>query len=322
MDEESPEAARGASNLANVDRWVAEGLISRDQADAIVRFEAGAPALPKGLSNVTELLAYLGGVLVLAGAVAAFGSAWEDLGSAARVGVLAVATVLTLAGGFGLHRSADPAVVRLAAVLWLLSSVGTAVTVGVAFAEYADVDEDVAFLVVGAASTLVAVPLWLRVPRGPLHVAAFGAALTLVLSAVAVAFGDEPFLEMGIAVTALGIGWAWLSRAGRFRPEGVGIVLGAGAAATGPAFLGDVGPDAVPIVVGLAVSGVVLAAGVAWSRPGATAVGVLALFSYLTWGIAEVGGGVGLPGAIAVGGIGLIVAALVSARAVRRKASG
>jgi uncharacterized membrane protein len=305
-----------------LDRWVDAGLIGREQAEAIRRFEAGGSPTPRGLSNLTELLAYLGGVLVLAGAIAASASAWDDLGSWARVGVLAVATVLALAGGFALRGSSDPAVVRLSAALWFLATLSTAATVGVAIAEYADMDEDVAFLIVGAATTAVALPLWRLAPRGPLHLAAFGAVVTLVLSVVAVSFGDEPYVEMGVALVALGVAWALLARAGRLLPAEMGVVLGAGAAAVGPAFLLDVGSDAIPIVAGLVVSGLVLVVGVAWSRPGATAIGVLALFSYLSWGIAEVGGGAGLPAAVAVGGIGLIVAALVSARAVRRKASG
>src|SRR5512139_1146241 len=65
------------------------------------------------VSLVTEALAYVGAILVLAGGGVAFGQRWDDLGAWAHVGVFAGTALLFLVVGLAGHRVQAAAVQRL-----------------------------------------------------------------------------------------------------------------------------------------------------------------------------------------------------------------
>ncbi len=86
------------------------------------------------VSLLTEAVAYVGAVLLLAGGIAGLSQRWNGLGGWGRAGVLAGAAVLFLVTGLFLHRSGEPAIQRLAGVLWFLSVACAGAAAGIATA--------------------------------------------------------------------------------------------------------------------------------------------------------------------------------------------
>ena len=73
------------------------------------------------ISLVTEAITYVGVILLLAGGAAAIGQRWNGIPSWGHVGVCAgVAMFFLLAGNIG-RRVGEPAIQRLAGVVWFLS---------------------------------------------------------------------------------------------------------------------------------------------------------------------------------------------------------
>ena len=78
------------------------------------------------ISLLTEAVAYVGVILLLAGGAAAIGQRWDSLGDWGQVGVLAAAAVFFLLIGIVVRRVREPAIQRLAGVVWFLSVACTA----------------------------------------------------------------------------------------------------------------------------------------------------------------------------------------------------
>ena len=69
---------------ADLDRWVEDGLITAGQRDDILRDLAAQQPAERGL-NVTTLLYYSGGLLVLVAYSVFLGLQWEELNQAGRI---------------------------------------------------------------------------------------------------------------------------------------------------------------------------------------------------------------------------------------------
>jgi len=78
------------------------------------------------ISLLMEAIAYVGAVLMLAGAVAAMAQKWDDLAEGVAFALLAGSAVLFLGIGFVTRRSAEPAFGRLTSVVWLISTAAVA----------------------------------------------------------------------------------------------------------------------------------------------------------------------------------------------------
>jgi hypothetical protein len=143
---------------SELDRWVAAGLLTEDQAEAITAFEASHPSAPEPTASsvtspsvetvpvpapaqprwrsprvpvVAEALGYLGAALAGAGLLLIVSSFWSDLSAAGRMGLAGVAAVLLGLAGLALHEGSDPALTRLRAVLLLVSTMAAATFAGV-----------------------------------------------------------------------------------------------------------------------------------------------------------------------------------------------
>lgn len=215
-----------------LDRWVAQGLISDEQAERIVAAEAAqtvpAPrrSVPaRGASLAVEALGYLGGVLILAAAVLVVGQFWDDLGTAARLALLGVVTAALLGAGVAVPARLGPTGERLRSVLWTLAVVAFGGTLGVLTADVLDlVDEDVALVVLGGAA-LLAAALWWGERTVLLHVALYG---TLAGTTLALAFRiHDDVVTAGLAVWLLSVAWLALGWAGVLPPARAARVLGA-----------------------------------------------------------------------------------------------
>src|SRR5512133_3692814 len=88
--------ATGVDPLAaQLRRWAAEGLLTQDQAAAILAAEhprTPRPAAPtRAVSVVVELLGYLGGILAIIGAVLLAARFWPDLATWTRLSLVGLA---------------------------------------------------------------------------------------------------------------------------------------------------------------------------------------------------------------------------------------
>ncbi|MEV4648579.1 hypothetical protein [Saccharopolyspora sp. NPDC049357] len=214
---------------ARLERLGERGVLSREQVAAVLDeldIERGAPWGSR--TAVWEVLGYIGGALVLAGAVLLVGMYWEDLAVPARVALLVAATLalvgagLVIAGGPRALRAfgeADPSArSRIVSALFALASCTAALAVG----SGVDVLESVAASVTGL---LVALLGYVVVGGLPVLLATIGFSVGVVMAAVAEWFdSSSPATTTGLV--ALGAVWTALSALrvmGHRRP-----VLGAG----------------------------------------------------------------------------------------------
>jgi hypothetical protein len=213
-------ALRPAPSLTDdLDRWVAAGLLAPDQAKAILEHESARPA-PEVLTPpstaaavhgpssrfpvVAEALGYLGGVLALTGLVLVLVHYWPDLAWAGRVTLTGVGAAALTAGGFAVRDQADPALVRLRAFLWLLSSAVTAVFVGVLVTEDRDLADQTAVFWCSAAVAVQSGLLWRWRERPVQQIVALGGLTVAVGTGVSLVAGDA---AAGVALWALGLGY-------------------------------------------------------------------------------------------------------------------
>jgi hypothetical protein len=194
---------------SDLSRWVAAGLLEREQADAITAFEAGrSTGVP---SLVAEGLGYVGGVLVLVAAGTLTGRFWAELGVGGRVAVALVAAVILLGAGLVVPRSADGAGGRLRAVTWLLSVGALAGAAGlVADQLVGGGDGEGVVLLAASVTALYAAELWRR-HRTLVQQAAVVAALAVAAGSAAALLPHADEHVAGLAVWGLGVVWLLLA---------------------------------------------------------------------------------------------------------------
>ncbi len=147
-----------------LDRWVAEGLLTADQAGAIVEHERSAVAVSaprrrtatasgRRIPAYAEALGYLGGILALAGLTLLVANYWPDMSTSIRLVLSLVTTIVLLGAGALVHEHIDPALARLRWFLWTLASATAAVFTGVLMIATLEVDT-VALVVAACAATV------------------------------------------------------------------------------------------------------------------------------------------------------------------------
>jgi hypothetical protein len=154
-----PDARRPALDDL-LDGWVTDGLISPEQARAIVAHErppafaveaepalaatpepglAVAPSRPRRIPVLAEALGYLGGVFALVGLTLLVANYWPDLDTSMRLLLSFVTTLVLVGAGALVHEYQDPALARMRWFLWALSSATAALFTGVLVADALDV---------------------------------------------------------------------------------------------------------------------------------------------------------------------------------------
>ncbi|MGW3093359.1 hypothetical protein ACWDCC_07900 [Streptomyces sp. NPDC001102] len=275
---------------ARLTDWVAAGLLDGSQAERIEAAErtraaygtvraprSGAPeAADRGrrVSLVVEALGYLGAVMAAIAGFLAVDTLWPGIPAGAQAAFAGAAALALGAAAIPLRGSAEPALVRLRSVLWLASTVSLAACAGVLAGRVGGFSPQVTVLAAAGTATVYAVPLWLRAPLPPQHLAMFaGAAMTLG-SAVACLGEDVPLWAPGIAVWLLSAAWGVLAHRDRLPPRGTGYLAAAIGLLSGAQLT-----LAVPLghLLALATAGGLVAAGVGLRR-----VWLLALGAYGT----------------------------------------
>ncbi|WP_406690726.1 DUF2157 domain-containing protein [Saccharopolyspora sp. ID03-671] len=214
---------------ARLERLGERGVLSREQVAAVLdELDRERGATRGSRTAAWEVLGYIGGALVLGGAVLLVGMYWEDLAVPTRVGLLVAATLtlvgagLVVVGGpralraFG--EAEPPARSRIVSALIALASC----TAALATASGVDVLESLAASVTGL---LVALLGYVVVGGLPVLLAAVGFSVGVVTTAVAEWFeSSSPAHTIGLM--ALGAAWTALAVAGVVRHRRP--VLGAG----------------------------------------------------------------------------------------------
>lgn len=264
-------------------RSVERGLITAEQADAIIAdqtpsavptepAEPTAPTEPaagetapadrppvRG-SIVAEALGYVGGVLVLIGAVTIALNFWEQIGITGRLAVLfSAAAVLLIAGAAMPARRAQVAR-RLRSVCWLLAVILVGTGISVLVPEVFRLERYTGVLSAGGAAVVGAVLWWLHRTVAQQAITVIAVAFAVSSAATLLPRGYE--LVPGLAVWGFGVAWLLLAEGGVIAARRAGTVLGGAAAVIGS--LGTVGATwGAVLAIGTAV--VLVAAGV-WLR--------------------------------------------------------
>jgi len=265
-------------------------------------------------------------ILLLAGGAVAIGQRWNSIPSGGRVGVLAGAAAFFLLIGIVARRVRDPAIQRLAGVVWFLSVACVAGAVWLAWWKAYGSTGPVTVLV-GGAVTVYSAALW-RVRRGALqNVAWFAGLIVTILGIVDYAVdianghggtGSAPTIVAVLPLWAFGLAWAWFGWRRYVEPVWVTIPCGVILALIVPIFAVAHGWGHVGYAIGIATAAAVMAASVPLRNVPLLALGALAMFGYVTSAaVRYLHQSLGVPAALAITGVLIIGLAVVSARLIR-----
>lgn len=297
-----------AGLVAVLTRAVAGGLITREQAEAIVALAQApepAAAVPERAPRVpllVEGLGYLGGVLVGVGTVLLVSRQWAELELWAQLSLAALAAVGLTVAGFFARPETDPVLWRLRSFLWFVASGATAFVVALAAADALDLAPRGVALLTGSAVAVHGGLLWWHRDR-PAQQLAMLVGVAVVAAVLASFAGFDA--AIGLALWAVGVAWLVLGRARILRPPLVAVLLGALVAmvgATGTAAWPSVAP-----LFGLATAMGVVALGMTGGEPLLTGLGVAGTFVFVPWAVVRFfGGTLGAPVALLVTGLLLL----------------
>lgn len=285
---------------------------------------AAGPAAPgeqgrQRVSLLTEAVAYVGAMLLLAGAIAAVGRRWDELGSWGRVGVLAGAAVLFLVAGILVRHVSEPAIQRLAGVVWFLSAACAGGAVGFAASGVYGNTGAVTVLAVGLGVTAYAAALWLARRRAWQNAALFAGLVIAICGTIATIAGGPgpvPVLAYALPLWGFRLGWAGLGWRRYVEPIWVTMPCGVILALIAPA--PAAGEHGWLYAIGIATSAAVMAAAVPLLNTPLLALGTLAMFGYVTSAVIRYfHQSLGVPAALAVTGALILALAAVSARLMR-----
>lgn len=272
---------------------------------------------PGRISLLGEAIGYIGVILVLAGGGAAIGQRWDELSETARISVIAGAAAGFLAVGIMARRSTEPALIRLSAVVWLVSTIGVAVTAALIATWTYDLEERAVVTAAALSATVYGAILWAVDHKAAQHLALYGAGLMLVTSSVAwISDGEVP--SGAFALVAWGFGVAWAIGAWRrlLQPWWVGVPLGAVTAMIAPTAIRT---DAGAYALGLTTAAAIMAASVSLRLTPGLAIGALGLFGYVTGAVVHYfRDTLGVPAALALTGVAILVIAVIATRLVDR----
>lgn len=213
-----PQVPAPRTSLDPVSTWVAEGIISADQAARIrAREDAPHEGARRSLTPVVlEALGYLGGAIVVTATSLIAGQYWDDLGDGGRLVLLGAATLLLLAAGAAVPRRLRDVGARLTAALWLVSTATAAGFLGVWGDRVADLHgADLALLVTGCAAAYAAVLFLLR--RGLLQqLAMMGLAAGAAAALLAQLVDSDSW--PGVGPWVVGVLWLLLGEGGMLQP--------------------------------------------------------------------------------------------------------
>ncbi|HEX9260189.1 MAG TPA: DUF2157 domain-containing protein [Acidimicrobiales bacterium] len=255
-------------------KWVDAGVVTAEQADAIVRLEATpAAAAEEGLPLTTELLAYLGSVLAMMGGLFVVARKWEDLPFAGRLAVGLAIAVAGFLGGRSVGRLHGDGAERLSGFLQVIGIGGLAVTSGVVAVEAGSDDPGLTALVVGPVVMAAAALCWRNRER-PLQLLALAGGFVAALAGSGAVIDSPPWVA-GIGVLVVSVGLGLLAWRELVHPALVAMLLASLGLVVGAEMLQDLQRD-LGVVLGLVAAAAVVAGGLAQNRMPVLAFGIIA----------------------------------------------
>ncbi len=287
---------------------------------------ATGPATEKRrIALVTEAVAYIGAILLLVGGVAAVGQRWSHFGAWGHVAVFAGTAAFFLLVGVALRRVREPAIQRLAGVVWFLSAAGVAGAAGYATHDviYSTADPNtgaVTVLGTGLAVTVYSAALWLARRRAPQDAALFAGLVIMICGIIATAAGanatDRVSVAYALALWGFGLAWAGLGWRRYIEPMWVTVPLGALLALIAPAIAA--GPYGWMYAIGIVTAATAMAVSVPLQNAVLLGLGTIAMFGYVTSVVVTYfHRSLGVPAALSITGVLIIGLAVVTARLMR-----
>jgi hypothetical protein len=270
------------------------------------------------ISLLTEAVAYVGAILILAGGAAAIGQRWNSIGDWGHVGVFAGAALFFLLVGLIVRQVREPAIQRLVGVVWFLSAAGITGATGFATHDVYRNRGAVTLLAVGVAITLYSAALWLVRRRALQNAALFAGLVVTICGTIVTATGrgSAPSLAFAVALWGFGLGWAGLGWQRYVEPIWVTIPSGVLLALIAPSF--TVGEHGWVYAIAIATAAAAMATSVPLRNTPLLALGTLAMFGYVTAAaVRYLHESLGVPAALAITGVLIIGLAVVSARLMR-----
>jgi hypothetical protein len=295
--------------IGGVGLWVRQ---SRPEAHAAGAAPAVVEESQNHISLLTEAVGYVGTILVLAGASAAVGQHWRDIGTTGQLAILAVATLIFLGIGLLLRSSTEPASQRLTSVTWAVSVVAFAGSVAVA-TQSADLSGEATGLLITTTSTGYAAVLWAihqhAIQQAVLFFGVVVSTVTIILNLV-----QEPDGWMiALPLWAIGVGWAAAGWWRRIDPWFIAVPLGLIVALIAPATIDQ--PSALRFGLGIATAGVVMALSVAVRFIPGLAMASVALLGYVIGAVTYYfGDTLGVPASLTIAGLLILTLAAVATR--------
>ncbi len=290
------------------------GLLSAGPAGTAGPAGQEAPG-KRHISLLTEAVAYIGAILVLAGGAAAIGQRWGSLGGWGRAGVFAGVAVFFFLVGFAVRKVREPALQRLTGVAWFLSVAGVCGTTGFLMSDVIG-NQDAMLLAVGLTATVYAAVLWLVRRAALQNFALFLALVLTIIGAISAIDKSAPSLPYSIALWVFGLAWAVLGWQRYAEPMWVTVPSGAVLALVAPSVAA--GEFSWVYAIGIVTAGAAMAISVRLRNTPLLAAGTLAMFGYVTAAVIHFfHRSLGVPAALAITGVLVIGLALVSARLIR-----
>ncbi len=296
-----------------LDSWVADGIVSPEQARRIAAAEAGSPdATPPRAarrSPLVEVLGYLGGSLVAAACAVAIGQYWSDLEDWVKVLLPALAAVALFGAGWATLRRDGDVPERLTAYLWFLGAVAAGGTAGVASTEFAHAAPETAFVWAGLTAGTTGWIAW-RLAETSLQQISIFIGLLVAGGGVSTLLHVEPQYG-GLAAWGLACMWATLGWGGLLRPTPTAYAIGAGVMLYGAQMFASTS-ERWPLLLGLTTTILLLAVSVRVSSGLFLGFGSVGVFLFVPQTMIRVfGDSVGAPVALFLAGAALLAWALL-----------
>jgi hypothetical protein len=272
-----------------------------------------APGAGRRLSLVTESLATVGVILVLAGSGVAISQRWLQVTERGRVGILAAAAICFLIAGFLVRWLTRSATQPLTELMWCASVASVAGAAAIATAGAYRQPATVTAVIAGGVVALYAATLWLLSRRELLMIGAFIGVIGALCGAILwLTANAAPWLAVAFGLWLLGVAWVIL---GWLYPEPLGTSLSLGAALALIAPVIAVHDKGWVYVIAIATAAAAMAASVPLRNIMLVAFGSCALFGYVTAVVLRYADQtLGVPASLVIIGLVLIGLAIVTIR--------
>jgi hypothetical protein len=301
--------------------WRDAGLLSDEQAAAIVAFEAqqerrGAGPPPRR-TMIAEAVGYVGAALAVGALGLLLGEVWPDLATGGRLALVGVLTVLLLGSGLALRHTERGPIRRLTSVLLTGGVVGVGWLAYVVTTDLVDWREAQVALGIGVATLVVALPLYLLRPRPLPQLTLLASVLLVTLSALSLPVLAPDPVWYGLTAAAVGVAWLLLGMGGWLRPRVLAETVGGAIAVLGMQS-GAVEQRTLMLSLGVALAAGLVALAIARDRVHHLAVGAAGLFLLVPQLVFELfGDAIGAPATLLVIGLLLVLLAVGIGRARR-----